>query len=258
MATCFVIQPFDGGTYDKRFKDVYEPAIKAAGYAAYRVDQDPSVSVPIESIESGIRSAVVCLADITLDNPNVWYELGFAFASGKPVVMVCNMAERLVKKFPFDIQHKTVITYKAESSSDFDTLKASITQKIKAYVKKEAVIEAMSHADAVSPVAGLSQPEMQILAILAGGLSSDDAPSVYSAKHDAERAGITGLGFNLGLRRLTARKFVDEVPVHDHHNGDHYTGLELTLLAWDWIEKNETLFVLHRTTKDELDDSIPF
>ncbi len=106
METCFVIQPFDGGTYDKRFKDVYQPAIKAAGYEPYRVDQDASVPVPIESIENGIRSAVVCLADITLDNPNVWYELGFAFASGKPVVMICNMAERVTKKFPFDIQHK--------------------------------------------------------------------------------------------------------------------------------------------------------
>jgi nucleoside 2-deoxyribosyltransferase len=256
MATCFVIQPFDGGTYDKRFKDVYEPAIKAAGYEPYRVDQDASVSVPIESIEDGIRSAVVCLADITLDNPNVWYELGFAFASGKPVVMICNMAERLSKKFPFDIQHKTIITYKAESSSDFDVLKASITTKIKAYVSKDAALQIMSESENVSPVAGLSQPEIMVLAILAGGFSPTSSTAIYSAKQDAERAGVTSVGFNLGMRRLLAKNFVEHVEMQEDYGSEPYPGLELTPAAWDWIEANESMFVLHRVAKEDSD--IPF
>lgn len=66
MATCFVIQPFDAGKFDKRFLDIYKPAIEAAGLDAYRVDKDPGVSVPIDAIESGIKSASICLADITL------------------------------------------------------------------------------------------------------------------------------------------------------------------------------------------------
>jgi hypothetical protein len=66
MSTCFVIQPFDGGKYDKRFEDVFRPAIETAGLEAYRVDRDPSVEVPIDSIEEGIRNAAVCLADIRL------------------------------------------------------------------------------------------------------------------------------------------------------------------------------------------------
>lgn len=32
---CFVIQPFDGGKFDKRYDDVYKPAIMAAGLDAY-------------------------------------------------------------------------------------------------------------------------------------------------------------------------------------------------------------------------------
>jgi hypothetical protein len=258
MPTCFVIQPFDGGAYDKRFKDVYEPAIRAAGYDAYRVDQDPSVSVPIESIESGIRSAVVCLADITIDNPNVWYELGFAFAAGRPVVMICNTAERLGKKFPFDIQHRTIITYKAEAPSDFETLKAQITEKIKAYVKKDVALQLMSDTEAVAPVAGLSPPELRVVGILASGLSPHSATALYSAKQDAERAGITSLGFNLGMRRLLAKKFIEETTMQDEYNSDPYPGLELTSEAWEWIEANESLFVLHRATKEDLDEEIPF
>ena len=94
MAHCFVIRPFDAGKYDKRCEDVYKPAILAADLEPYRVDKDPTVEVPIEAIEDGIRAALVCLADIITDNPNVWYELGFAFALGRPVVMVCSDERR--------------------------------------------------------------------------------------------------------------------------------------------------------------------
>src|SRR3954469_17738832 len=102
MPNCFLIQPFDGSIFDKRFRDVLAPAVRDAELEPYRVDQDPGVSIPIEAIERGIREAAVCLAEITTDNPNVWFELGYALACGKDVVMVCAERER-AKKFPFDV-----------------------------------------------------------------------------------------------------------------------------------------------------------
>ena len=42
MGRCFVIQPFDGGKFDKRYEDVFVPAIQAVGLEPYRVDRDPS------------------------------------------------------------------------------------------------------------------------------------------------------------------------------------------------------------------------
>ena len=89
MPTCFVIQPFSS-KFDKRFRDVYKPALEKAGLDPYRVDQDPSTEGVMDSIEQEIRAATICLADITTDNPNVWYELGYAFAAGRSVVMVCS------------------------------------------------------------------------------------------------------------------------------------------------------------------------
>jgi hypothetical protein len=86
MATCFVIQPFDRDRFDGRYKDTFKPAIEAAGFEPYRVDEDPTVSIPIEHIEKGIREAAVCFAEISLDNPNVWFELGYAIALVKPLV----------------------------------------------------------------------------------------------------------------------------------------------------------------------------
>ncbi len=57
MPTCFVIQPFDSGKFDKRYKKTFVPAITGVGLDPYRVDQDPGADVLITSIENGIRSA---------------------------------------------------------------------------------------------------------------------------------------------------------------------------------------------------------
>jgi len=155
MPNCFMIQPFDSGKFDKRFDDVYVPAIEAAGLEAYRVDRDPGVEVPIDAIEEGIRNAAVCLADITTDNPNVWYELGFAFAAGRPVVMVCSN-ERTSGKYPFDIQHRTVINYKPESASDFESLKAALTERIQALLNKTEALRQIAESDQSAPTQGLT------------------------------------------------------------------------------------------------------
>ena len=87
---CCVFQIFDdGGAYDKRYDEVILPAVEAADLEPYRVDRDAGAEIPIDTLHEEIRKSVVCLADITPDNPNVWYELGFAVASDQPIVMIC-------------------------------------------------------------------------------------------------------------------------------------------------------------------------
>ena len=78
------------------------------------------MSIPIDDIESGIRNLKYALAEITTDNPNVWFELGFAMAVPKEVVLVCSDERK--SKFPFDGQHRNIITYKTESPQDFTQL----------------------------------------------------------------------------------------------------------------------------------------
>ena len=242
MPTCFVIQPFDGGKFDKRFNDTFYPAIKEVGLYPYRVDQDPQVEVPIESIEKGIRDSAICLADITTDNPNVWYELGFAFAAGKSVVIVCS-DERKESRFPFDIQHRTVIKYQSESSSDFEQLRREIKDRIGALLTKGEQLRQLAESDSVAPREGLRQPELVVLAVLAG----EDGMSEWSLKNAVERAGFTAIGFNLGLRRLRTKGFVESSVRIDENDGYDFSALWLTPVAWDWIEANENLFVLKRS-----------
>lgn len=123
---CFVIQPFDnGGEFDKRYNDIFVPAIEAAGLKPYRVDEDLSADVLIEKIHEKINTANICLADISEDNPNIWYELGYATARLIPLVMVSKE-----RKFPFDMQHRAVIKYRTDSPQDFQILKNKITKKL--------------------------------------------------------------------------------------------------------------------------------
>lgn len=258
MATCFVIQPFDSGKFDKRFTGVYKPAIEAAGLEAYRVDQDPSVSVPIESIERGIRQAAICLADITTDNPNVWYELGYAYAAGRPVVMVC-ADERVGRKYPFDIQHRSIIPYAADAPSDFEKLKEALTAKIKAILEQDAVLDRFAESNLTTPVHGLSQPEIVVLAVVAGeAWLPGNAVEVSTAKRAAERAGVTSMGFNLAIRRLLSKRFLRTADIWDERNSEQYPGLAVNDEGWEWIDANDTNFVLHRPAKKKDDDDIPF
>lgn len=259
MPTCFVIQPFDADKFDRRFEEIYSPAILTAGLEAYRVDRDPAVEVPIDAIESGIRDASVCLADITTDNPNVWYELGFAFASGRPVVMVCS-DERTGKKYPFDIQHRTIIPYKADAPSDFVTLKLAITSRIKALIKRTDALRAIEASEQVAPVQGLTQPELAVMATVAGAvILPGEGVSAGSAKQDVERAGFTALGFTIGVQRLRNKSFV-ELRTATDHNGWEYQEIAITNNGWDWIERNEDKFLLRRPPPETVSsgDDVPF
>lgn len=254
MATCFVIQPFDSGKFDKRFQDIYKPAIEAANLEAYRVDQDLGVVVPIEAIEKGIRQASICLADITSDNPNVWYELGFAFASERPVIMVCG-EERTGNKYPFDIQHRSIISYKSDSPRDFEQLKITLTGKITALLKQEAVLEKIAEADPIAQVHGLSHSEVLLLAVIAGdAFLPDSATSVTSAKRSAENSGISNMGFNLALRRLLQKKLVFEQEIWSDHDGEGYPGLVVSDTGWTWIDANDSQFILVRPEKSRTTD----
>ena len=258
MPTCFVIQPFDSGKFDKRYDDTYAPAIAAAGLEPYRVDRDPSVDIPIDSIEEGIRKASICLADITSDNPNVWYELGYSFASGTPVVMICS-DERRGRRYPFDIQHRAVIPYQSEAPRDFEVLKSAITKRIKALLQRNAAIRKIKESDPVAPVEGLSQPELVVLATVAGSIMlPEDGVSAFSAKGDVEKAGFTALGFSIGVRRLRAKEFITLDEAADY-NGESYQIIKITESGWAWIESNEDRFLLRRPEHSaQNDDDIPF
>lgn len=259
MDRCVVIQPFDSGIYDKRFEDTFKPAIDAAGLEAYRVDMDDGVTIPIETIEQNIRECSICFAEITTDNPNVWYELGFAFACGKPVIMVCS--EDRGGKFPFDIQHRYVIKYKTQSMSDFANLQKQITAKINA-VKNNLQTVQKIHTTMLIETEGLKPHEIAILTLILGGqFTPEDGMSMYSLQQEMERGGYTMQATGLGVRNLRRLNMI-ETSIESDPNGD-YAVCRLADKGESWLLENQHSIKLTQENDTEENgiidpDDLPF
>lgn len=255
MPTCFVIQPFDGGKFDKRFEDIYKPALKNAGLAAYRVDLDPGVEVPIDTIEKRIRDADICLADITTDNPNVWYELGYAFAADRPVIMVCD--DDRDGRLPFDIQHRAVIKYSSHSSSDFDSLRQNITEKAEALLQRNAAehgagnpvpLKNTTERGAGTEIMAsaknsesMSRDELGILSHIVADVGvQGNSTEVSSVQQNVEQSGLTKVRFSVAMSRLKKRNFV-EFDWSEDDLGNKFQTLTLSKDGWDWVAESGSL-----------------
>ena len=255
MDKCFVMQPFDGGVFDKRYEDVFAHAIKDADLEPYRVDQDPKVSIPIQDIESGIRDSRICFAEITLDNPNVWFELGYAIAAGKEVVMVCS-SERTTK-FPFDVQHRSIIRYSTDSIRDFESLRKHIATKIKAILHREEQLPKVTELAKLNKIEGLDQHEIVCLAALAENLDHpDDHALAFQIKRDMERSGFTKIATTVAVKSLIQKELIS-YSRYDDFNGESYIGYTLTEKGWAWVLQNQSRFMLRQPEKDEGND-LPF
>ena len=248
MSRCFVIQPFDGGQrYDKRYEDVFEPAIEKAGLEPYRVDRDPSVSVPIDDIERGIENSNVCLAEISTDNPNVWFELGYAIASKCDVVLVCS--DEREKPFPFDVQHRKIIRYATQSSSDFEIARSAVTERLKAVLKKRENLGKLGSVTSVSKLEGLEQYEIAGLVAVAEEVNDPEAViSTGIFRHNMERAGFTKLAGTLALKSLLDREMLEQFE-DENYNGETYPVFKVTSKGMDWLFTNKEKLTLQKELK---------
>src|SRR5579862_7037626 len=106
-ATAFVIMPFS-----PEFDDVYEAIQRAvaevdAGLDVVRLDEVRSAGRISDDLVHGIESAALCIADVSGANPNVMWEVGYAAALRKPLIVLNQKSERL----PFDIADIRALMY---------------------------------------------------------------------------------------------------------------------------------------------------
>lgn len=263
---CFIIQPFSQ-TYQKRYKDVFAPAIIASGLKPYKVDEDPSAAIPIEQIEQEIRSSDVCFADISEDNANVWFELGFALAEGKAVCIVCASQSRA--RLPFDVQHRKVLFYDSESPSDFVKLGEEITKTLEALVERGRVAQSIATAQVKSSTPNeLRDYELTALALIsADQLVAEASVSVYGLKTSMSIAGFNDFATALALRELHKRTMIEQF--EGFEDGSNFYAVRLTDLGWDALSeaapklelrkaKSPSKAIKKNAFSQDLDDEIPF
>lgn len=261
MPRCFVIQPFDeGGPYDRRYNDVLVPAIEAAELEPYRVDRDPRVTVPITQIEQGIRDAAVCLAEISEDNPNVWFELGFAIASGRKVVLLRSRHRDV--PFPFDVQHRTIIQYETSSPSDFSATAEEITRRLRSIVSSVQQLDHLASVTSISRVEGLEQYEIAGLVAVAGEvIDLEDSLAAHRFRAAMIHAGFAPVAATLALAGLLGKNLLQRVEEQDRY--ETYTAFSLTQEGLEWLRANTEILTLHvidgdTQTTEITDDDFPF
>jgi nucleoside 2-deoxyribosyltransferase len=133
----FVLMPFA-----KKFNDRYELAIKSAvrdtGMQAERVDEQSFHRQGItERIIHQIQSADIIIADMSTNNPNVLYEVGYAHAKNKPSILLTKDP----KTIPFDLKNQRHIVF-----SDLNDLRTKLLRDLEA-LKVEAELS-FDRADA--------------------------------------------------------------------------------------------------------------
>jgi hypothetical protein len=249
---CFVIQPFDRGKFDKRFDDVLAPAIEDAGLTPYRVDRDPGATILIDDIAKQIATSAACLCDITTDNPNVWFELGYAIASHREVILICSDERKT--PFPFDVQHRSIIKYSTESPSDFQALRNQIGARLAAMLSKRATMAQIGSITSITRVEGLEQFEVAALVAVAQGMEHpDDGASLHQVRRDMKAAGFTELATTLGLRSLLDHTLVSTLTLHDELTDEPFTGYQPTKDGLRWLFANKARLALRAEPSDRGD-----
>lgn len=209
---CFVIQPFDdGGPYDKRYNETFKPAIKDAGLEPYRIDEDPGVDVPIDQIERNISSSIACLADISTDNPNVWFELGYAMAKDRVVILICS--DEREGGYPFDVRHRKVIKYSTKSASGFTKLRQDITRHLQ---ERRPTIERLASApDDVAIPQSSDLTEYEVRGLIAVANEFDQTLRTSRFHEVLTRAGLKGYAASVAGRSLLEKRLLEETEIDD-------------------------------------------
>ena len=83
----FVVMPFAQTWSNEVFTEMFKPGIEDAGFAVSRGDAIVRVGDLSTNVWRSITQAGLILADVSVPNPNVYYEIGLSDALGKPVFL---------------------------------------------------------------------------------------------------------------------------------------------------------------------------
>ena len=98
---CFAITPIgDDDSYERKhanlvLKNVVEPVASELGLAALRADQIDRSGIITKQIFECLARARVCVADLSFNNPNAFYELGVRHMCKLPTVQIIRKGDKI-------------------------------------------------------------------------------------------------------------------------------------------------------------------
>jgi len=131
---CFVIMPFGGaGSFYRELADVVE---RQCGLCCVRADDvPPAEPMLLEKVHQLIDNAELVLADLSEARPNLYYEVGYAKARGKRVLIVCHRGT----EFAVDLQGIERIEYE-DTRDGVPHFHAELKRHIMALVESDRLL----------------------------------------------------------------------------------------------------------------------
>ena len=108
---------------DHAYKYGIMPAIEGVGLSCIRADEQPYARTVLETVRRGIRQSRFTVVKVDEPNLNVYFELGYAMALEKDVILVCD--EELIGQLPTDVNNFVCVTY---PRGDYETLKEKLSK----------------------------------------------------------------------------------------------------------------------------------
>ncbi|MGS2727957.1 hypothetical protein ACU8DI_15230 [Psychroserpens sp. BH13MA-6] len=103
----FIVMQFSD-EYNTLYNDVIKPVTESYDLECLRADEFYTSSPIIKDIIDNIKESYIIIAEITPDNPNVFYEIGYAHAINKPTILLCDKKR---DKLPFDVSGFRTLFY---------------------------------------------------------------------------------------------------------------------------------------------------
>jgi tetratricopeptide (TPR) repeat protein len=209
----FVAMPFgvkEGIDFDAIYKDFIKPALETAGFAVFRADEEMRAGDIRTDMFQELLLADLVVADLSIDNPNVWYELGVRHAlRARGVIGIRCQRDYM----PFDVYTDRAIKYRIKDGKpdpsfideDKKLLVTFATETMNSWYERK-----------ISPVYNLlpdlTEPDWKRLLVLKAnefaGRYKEWSMRIEIARK-ANRAGdilvLAEEGFNMGFRNETYR-----------------------------------------------------
>jgi tetratricopeptide (TPR) repeat protein len=107
----FIAMPFgvkEGIDFNKVYAEYIKPALENAGFAVFRADEEQRAGSIHTDMFQELLLADLVVVDLSIDNPNVWYELGVRHGlRARGVIQIQCQREYM----PFDVQGERTARY---------------------------------------------------------------------------------------------------------------------------------------------------
>jgi hypothetical protein len=123
----FFICPFGNEEVDHNYEYVIKPTVKQYQFEIERADEISHTRTITDIILAAINRARFVVADLTAERPNCYYELGYAHALRKPVIVLAKQDTT---------RHFDISTYKWNYWNDYQDLKPQFEKEVAAVVRE--------------------------------------------------------------------------------------------------------------------------